>query len=70
MKHFARGYDVKLTSALMAPALKLWWYWGLFLRAKHTKVGKGCPSMSTALGSLTSVSIYELGTTLLTMQKN
>ena len=42
-KHFACGYDVWLTNAFMAPALKWWWYWVLFSRAKYTKAGKGCP---------------------------
>ena len=42
-KHFTCGYDVWLTNAFMAPALKWWWYWGLFSRAKYIKVGKGCP---------------------------
>ena len=64
------GYGARLTSAFMAPALKLWWYCGLFSRAKYTKVGKGCPSMSMALGSLPSISIYELDTTLLTKSRN
>ena len=42
-KHFACQCDVWLTNAFMAPALKWWWYWVLFSRAKYTKVGKGCP---------------------------
>lgn len=47
-----------ITSAFIAPALKLWWKCGLFSRAKYTKVGKGCPSESTAFGSLPSIRIY------------
>jgi hypothetical protein len=66
-------YGCWLTSAFMAPALKLWWYWGLFSRAKYTRVGKGCPSISTAMGSFPLISIYELKiivTILLSKQEN
>lgn len=34
------------TSEFIAPALKLWKYWGLFSRAKYTRVGKRNPSTS------------------------
>lgn len=49
--------SIVLTRAFMAPALKLWWNWGLFSRAKYTSLGKRCPSISTAVGSLPSISI-------------
>ena len=47
-----------LTSAFMAPALKLWGQFGLFSLAMYTKVGSRFPSSSTAFVSLPSTKIW------------
>lgn len=50
---------LNVTNAFIAPALKLWWCWGLFSRAKYTRVGNAAPSISTAVGSLPLISIWK-----------
>lgn len=49
---------LKLTSAFMAPALKLCGCWGLFSLDMYTMVGNRHPSLSAAFVSLPSLIIF------------
>ena len=51
---------LECTRAFIAPALKLWWYWGLFSRAMYTSVGSTFPSLSSAPLSFPSIRIWEM----------